>query len=62
MIVGVLSMFAARIGGSYVMGTLLGMKVLGTYLAMFLDWLVRIVFFSIRYKSNKWTKYRVVKD
>ena len=62
MIVGVLSMFIARIGGSYVLGTLLGLKVLGTYLAMFLDWVVRIVFFYTRYKSNKWTKYRVVKD
>ncbi len=60
MFVGVSSMFIMRIGGSYIMGTLLGMGVLGVWFAMFSDWTVRIIFFVGRYLSGKWTKYRIV--
>lgn len=60
MIVGVTSMFCARIGGAYVMGTILGLHVVGAFLAMYLDWIVRIICFVIRYRSGKWTRYRLV--
>ena len=60
MIVGVLSMFLARITGAYLMGTLLGLKVVGIYLAMYLDWVVRAIFFYLRYRSGKWTRFRLV--
>ena len=39
---------------SYILGTVLGMGALGTWFAMFLDWIVRIVFFAVRLHSNKW--------
>ena len=39
---------------SYVFGTMLGMGVLGTWFAMFLDWVFRIIFFVVRLQSNKW--------
>lgn len=60
MIVGVLSMFITRISLAYVFGTLLQLYVLGTYLAMFCDWIVRIVCFVIRYRSGKWMNYRAI--
>lgn len=60
MYVGVASMFAARVVGAYVLGTVMGYGVVGTRIAMYIDWIVRIVFFAIRYKNGKWTAYRAI--
>ena len=60
MYVGVISMFVARVGGAYVLGQVLGLGVIGTRIAMYIDWVVRIGFFVFRYVSNKWMNYRVV--
>ncbi len=60
MYVGVASMFAARVAGAYILGTVMGYGVVGTRIAMYLDWIVRIIFFAIRYKSGKWTAYRAI--
>ena len=60
MYVGVLSMFFARVVGAYILGTVMGLGVVGTRIAMYIDWIVRIVFFAIRYKSGKWTQYRAI--
>ena len=54
MTVSVISMWLCRICMSYVFGTMMGMGVLGTWFAMFLDWVFRIIFFVIRLRSNKW--------
>jgi len=60
MIVGVVSMFCVRIVGSYVLGTMLGIGVMGAWISMFLDWCVRIVCFIHRYRSGKWTQFRAI--
>lgn len=60
MYVGVASMFAARVFGAYMLGTVMGLGVVGTRIAMYIDWVVRIIFFVYRYKSNKWTQYRAI--
>ncbi len=60
MYVGVASMFAARVLGAYMLGTVMGLGVVGTRIAMYIDWIVRIVFFVIRYRSGKWTAYRAI--
>ena len=60
MYVGVLSMFFARVAGAYILGTVMGLGVVGTRIAMYIDWIVRIVFFAIRYKSGKWTQSRAI--
>ncbi len=60
MYVGVASMFLARVLGAYILGTVLGLGIIGTRIAMYIDWIVRIIFFVIRYKSGKWTKFRAV--
>lgn len=54
MTVSIISMWICRICMSYVFGTVLGMGVLGTWFAMFLDWAVRIVFFAYRLHTDKW--------
>ncbi len=60
MYVGVASMFIARVLGAYILGTVLGLGVVGTRIAMYLDWIVRIIFFVIRYRSGKWMAYRTI--
>ncbi len=60
MYVGVASMFLARVVGAYVLGTVLGLGVVGTRIAMYIDWVIRIIFFYYRYRSNKWMNYRAI--
>ena len=60
MVVGILSMFLVRITGSYLLGTVAGLHVIGLFLAMYLDWAARAICFVHRYRSGKWTKYRLV--
>ena len=60
MYVGVISMFTARVVGAYLLGTVMGLGVVGTRIAMYIDWIVRIIFFYARYRSGKWTKFRAI--
>ena len=60
MYVGVASMFLARVLLAYLLGTVMGMGVVGTRIGMYVDWIVRIVFFAWRYFSGKWQNFRVV--
>lgn len=60
MYVGVASMFLARVASAYVLGTVMGLGVIGTRIGMYIDWIVRIIFFVHRYRSGKWKNYRVV--
>ena len=60
MYIGIASMFLARVVGAYTFGTVMGLDVVGTRIAMYIDWIVRILFFAYRYKSNKWMAYRAI--
>ena len=60
MIVGIVSMFATRISLAFVFGTVLKMYVLGTYFAMFCDWVTRIICFVWRWKSGRWKNFRAI--
>lgn len=60
MIVSVVSMWTCRIGLSYILGSVLGLQVLGVWLAMFADWIVRILFFMVRVLRGKWQKKQVI--
>ena len=62
MYVGVGSMFGARVLSAYLLGTVLGMGVVGTRIGMYIDWGVRIIFFVYRWRSGKWKLYRLVSD
>ncbi len=54
MIVSVLSMWIFRVGFSYILGAWLGMGLLGTWLAMIIDWVARAVVFTVRTMGGKW--------
>ena len=56
--VSILSMWICRIGFSWVLGKELGWGVFGVWVAMTLDWVVRAVFFLIRYIRGKWQLQR----
>jgi len=62
MYVGVASMFACRVLGAYILGSVMGLGVVGTRIAMYIDWTARIIFFVIRYRSGRWKNYRIVED
>ena len=59
MIVSVLSMWICRVALSYVFALWLDLGVLGVWVAMMADWVVRAAFFAARFISGKWlTKYQ----
>ena len=60
MVVSVASMWIFRIAFSYFLVKNLELGILGVWIAMTVDWVIRGVLFGIRYKSGKWWhKYRV---
>lgn len=57
--VAIVSMWIFRIGFSYVLALNLGLGLLGVWMAMTTDWIVRMIFFIIRYRGHKWEPKRV---
>lgn len=54
MVVGVSSMWIFRIGFGIILGKLIGIGVLGVWIAMVIDWVIRSICFCVRYHSGKW--------
>lgn len=54
MYVGVGSMWIVRIGFGIILSKYVNMGVFGVWVAMIIDWVVRSLFFSLRYKGHKW--------
>lgn len=54
MVISLASMWIFRIIFSYVLGGWLGLGVLGVWIAMVIDWCVRAVCMTLRYKKGKW--------
>ncbi len=49
-----ISMWTIRVGFGVLLGRYWGFGVLGIWMAMFIDWLVRILFFAPRFHGHKW--------
>lgn len=60
MTVSMLSMWICRIGLSYLLGMGLGMGLLGVWMAMFADWVVRAAVFLTRFLRGKWKEHQVI--
>ena len=56
MVVSICSMWAFRIGLSYIFVLQFHMGVMGVWFAMFVDWTFRAIMFTIRFVSGKWIK------
>jgi len=54
MVVGVGSMWIFRIGFGILLSKYMGLGMFGVWVAMIIDWIVRTIFFTTRYKGHKW--------
>ena len=53
-------MWVFRIGFSYLLGGAAKMGLMGVWVAMYIDWLVRSIVFTIRFARGKWKELRVI--
>ena len=53
-------MWLCRIGTGYLLGIVLGWGVVGVWLGMFADWLVRGALFWRRARGNRWLRHRLL--
>ena len=60
MMVSVAVMWACRIGLSYVFALYFGMGLIGVWLAMIFDWVVRSVFYVVRFIGKRWYSHAVI--
>lgn len=60
MMVSLLSMWIFRIGCSYLITSLFDLTLLGTWLAMFIDWVVRGTCFLIRFAKGRWKTIQLI--
>ena len=58
MIVAIASMWLCRVGMAYILGQGLGLGVIGVWIAMTMDWVVRAFLFTNRVRTGKWLKYK----
>lgn len=58
--VSIFSTLFGRLLFSFVFGVWMNLGVIGIAMAMCLDWLIRAVIFAIRYRSGKWTSFKVI--
>ena len=60
--VSLVIMWACRVLGGWILGSLLGLHVIGIWIAMIVDWVVRALIFPFRFKGTKWLRHQVLKD
>lgn len=62
MYVNIASTFMLRIAMAYVLGGFLGLGLYGAYFAMFLDWILKAVLYTVHYVRKSWTRFRLIED
>lgn len=60
MVVSIVSMVLCRIALSYVFALGLNMGMLGTWVAMFVDWIVKSIIYEWHDKNEAWTKFKAI--
>lgn len=61
MIVSSSTMWVVRFGLSYVFVRFFGLGLAGVWYCMIIDWIVRCLFFALRYRGGKWRTKRVIR-
>ena len=60
MVVSIISTVVVRVAFSFILGVWMNMGVIGIWISMGIDWAVRAVLLNWRYRSGKWTQFRVI--
>lgn len=60
MMINIASMIFCRIALAYVIAVGLHIGMLGTWVAMFIDWIVKSIIYEWHYKKDKWTKFQAI--
>lgn len=60
MIIGISSMLLFRLGSGMLFGVVFNLGVIGVWMAMGMDWMVRSVAFTLRYKIGKWKTIKII--
>ena len=60
MYVSIFATAVCRVVFSYLFGVLMGMGIIGVWLAMGVDWAIRSAFFFYRFKSGAWKNFQVI--
>jgi Na+-driven multidrug efflux pump len=60
MIVSMVSMWTCRIGFSYILAVYMHMEVTGIWIAMILDWVIRMICFVWRFRRGRWKRIKVI--
>ena len=60
MVISIASMILFRIAFSYVFSLGFHMGMMGTWFAMFLDWIVKSIIYEWHYKNDKWTRFKTI--
>ena len=60
LVVSMLSMWLCRVAMSYVFCYSFGYGLHGVWIAMYVDWVARVIFFVIRFLQGKWKKLTIV--
>jgi putative MATE family efflux protein len=59
-VTSMLSMWLFRVVTGYVLGIVFGFGIVGVWVAMFLEWGVRSIFFLKRFKGEKWYQHKLI--
>lgn len=62
MLVGIFGMWCCAVPGSYLLGIHLGWGLVGIWVAMAADEIVRAIIFVFRWQSGKWKNKKLIKD
>jgi Na+-driven multidrug efflux pump len=60
MMISIGSMFILRIALGYIFGVVFKMGVIGIWVAMGFDWMLRSIIYIIRFKSGRWKEFQVI--
>ncbi|WP_446899775.1 MATE family efflux transporter [Clostridium sp. LBM24168] len=61
MVTTIIGMWAFRIAAGYILGISLGFGLVGIWMGMYIDWLVRGILYYARFKKGKWKNIVLIK-
>lgn len=60
MVASTVSIWICRVGLTTVLCRFMGVGLIGVWIGFFVDWIVRSITFTLRYRSGKWTQHKVI--